>query len=297
MDKIDFLWYNIIMKISYAKGYKSSDFFSERDFFVNNVGFYKKLESNLKIYREKGRKDYHLIVVKNGTLFVNGKLLSNGEGYLFYPNETQNYKYVARENCEYYWLHFSGAKVGVFLAEVGLLSGLVSLGGKAHKVFELFENIIAAYNMEMKFADDYANGLLISLISLIASPLILPPPFYKAVKLLSDVHANFTMKEIASNIGMAESYFIRTFKKVLGVTPLAFRNKKRIIIAKNLLRETDFSINEIARLCGMDDALYFSRFFKRFEGVSPLLYRQKIKNLFDIKKSTRKTLDNKKFLE
>ena len=169
--------------------------------------------------------------------------------------------------------------MGSFLAEVGLLSGVVSLGAKAHKVFELFENIVAAYNMEIKFVDDYANGLLIALISLIASPLMLPPPFYKAVKFLSDVQANFTIKEIASNIGMAESYFIRAFKKALGVTPLTFRNKKRMIVAKNLLRETDFSIHEIARLCGMDDNLYFSRFFKRFEGVSPLLYRQKTKML------------------
>jgi AraC family transcriptional regulator len=109
--------------------------------------------------------------------------------------------------------------------------------------------------------------------------LILPPPFYRAVKLLSDVQANFTIKEIAANLGMTESYFIRAFKKALGVTPLAFRNNKRIILAKNLLRETDFSIHEIARLCGMEDALYFSRFFKRAEGVSPLLYRQKTKTL------------------
>jgi AraC-like DNA-binding protein len=186
---------------------------------------------------------------------------------------------MARENCEYYWVHFSGGKVVSFLAEGGLLSGVVSLGAKAHKVFELFENIVAAYNMEIKFVDDYANGLLIALISLIASPLMLPPPFYKAVKFLSDVQANFTIKEIASNIGMTESYFIRAFKKALGVTPLTFRNKKRMIVAKNLLRETDFSIHEIARLCGMDDNLYFSRFFKRFEGVSPLLYRQKTKML------------------
>ena len=186
---------------------------------------------------------------------------------------------MAQENCEYYWLHFSGVKVGDFLAEVGLLSGVVSPGGRAHKVFELFENIVAAYNMEMKFADDYASGLLISLISLIASPLILPPPFYRAVKFLSDVQANFTIKEIAANLGMTESYFIRAFKKASGVTPLAFRNNKRIILAKNLLRETDFSIHEIARLCGMEDALYFSRFFKRAEGVSPLLYRQKTKTL------------------
>jgi AraC-like DNA-binding protein len=107
----------------------------------------------------------------------------------------------------------------------------------------------------------------------------LPSPFYKAIKILSDVDINAPIKEVALSVGMNESYFIRAFKKTVGVSPLAYRNEKRITVAKNLLHETDFSVNEIASLCGFNDAMYFSRLFKLKEGISPLAYRRKVKNL------------------
>ena len=50
--------------------------------------------------------------------------------------------------------------------------------------------------------------------------------------------------------------------------------QQRITQAKHLLRFSDHTIEQIASLCGMEDANYFSRVFRKVEGVSPGEYRR-----------------------
>ncbi len=49
---------------------------------------------------------------------------------------------------------------------------------------------------------------------------------------------------------------------------------KKITHAKELLRYSNSSIEEIARLCGMDDASYFNKVFKKMEGCTASEYRK-----------------------
>ena len=86
------------------------------------------------------------------------------------------------------------------------------------------------------------------------------------------------------NVGLAvgysdNSYFIKLFKKSLGISPQEYYAK--IIIDKStyLLINTDYSISEIATLCGIEDALYFSRMFKKHTGISPRAYRKSESNI------------------
>ena len=49
---------------------------------------------------------------------------------------------------------------------------------------------------------------------------------------------------------------------------------KRINNAKELLRYSNSSIEEIAHLCGIDDASYFNKVFRKMEGLSLIhIYR------------------------
>lgn len=50
---------------------------------------------------------------------------------------------------------------------------------------------------------------------------------------------------------------------------------KRITRAKQLLRFTDMTVDEIGAAVGMGDANYFSRTFRKVEGISPSEYRKR----------------------
>ena len=77
----------------------------------------------------------------------------------------------------------------------------------------------------------------------------------------------------ASSLGMSVSWFIRNFKKYTGETPVQFITSLRMTNAQVLLENTTYSINEIARIVGYNNALYFSRIFHKQKGCSPSQYR------------------------
>ena len=71
------------------------------------------------------------------------------------------------------------------------------------------------------------------------------------------------------------NYFIRFFKKHMGVSPLQYINRIRIDKAKELLDTTDMTVAEISDCTGIKDIYYFSRLFKEFEGISPTEFRKR----------------------
>ena len=80
----------------------------------------------------------------------------------------------------------------------------------------------------------------------------------------------------AGSRGMSVSWFIRSFRKYTGQTPMQFILSLRINNAQILLETTQYSINEIASIVGYDNQLYFSRLFRKQKGCSPSEYRKKI---------------------
>jgi AraC-like DNA-binding protein len=80
--------------------------------------------------------------------------------------------------------------------------------------------------------------------------------------------------DLAAHVAFSEDYLTFCFRKEMGVTPITYLNRYRIHRARQLLRETDRTITEIALEVGFSDSGYFSRVFRREVGLSPEAYRQ-----------------------
>ena len=104
------------MECLFGRGKSGTDFTSEREMYVNNCGYFRGLEKDVNISRPRGRADYHLLFNASGEVLVNGERLSEGEAYIIFPFERQEYTYLCRENSLYYWLHFSGTRVSEILS-------------------------------------------------------------------------------------------------------------------------------------------------------------------------------------
>lgn len=89
---------------------------------------------------------------------------------------------------------------------------------------------------------------------------------------------NYTEKILLDDL--AEKFFInkfymsKIFKETYGATINNYVIERRITRAKQLLRFTDKTIDEIGVMVGMDSANYFSRVFRKIEGISPGEYRK-----------------------
>lgn len=73
------------------------------------------------------------------------------------------------------------------------------------------------------------------------------------------------------------TYFVKKFKKQMGVSPMKYFAQMRAKHAANLLRTTEMSVNAVAAAVGFDDVYYFRTFFTRHMGVRPERYKDILK--------------------
>lgn len=97
-----------------------------------------------------------------------------------------------------------------------------------------------------------------------------------AVKAYMDEHytQKLTLDDLEAQFFINKYYLLKIFKETYGMTISSYLISKRITRAKQLLRFTKLTIDEIGCEVGMDGAGYFSRMFKKAEGISSKEYRK-----------------------
>ena len=85
--------------------------------------------------------------------------------------------------------------------------------------------------------------------------------------------SDLPVAELAASMGYSTEYFIRTFKKHLGVSPHQYAISLRMSDAVRMLT-TQSSLEEIAHAIGYADDHSFSNAFRRYYGISPGTYRR-----------------------
>jgi AraC family transcriptional regulator len=83
-----------------------------------------------------------------------------------------------------------------------------------------------------------------------------------------------TLDGIAGAVGLSPAHFIRRFKVSTGMAPHKYLVRLRLERAKRLLRETDYSIAQIAFDCGFCHQEHMTRSFGQLAGTTPALFRR-----------------------
>ena len=98
---------------------------------------------------------------------------------------------------------------------------------------------------------------------------------HKAVKYIETYYSsNISIKDICDEIYISPSHLQKIFLKYVGITPYKYIMGCRHQKAKELLKNTCVSIEEIATRCGFVNTAHFSTAFKQKENVSPLTYKK-----------------------
>ncbi|MFJ1548897.1 AraC family transcriptional regulator [Streptomyces sp. NPDC088246] len=100
------------------------------------------------------------------------------------------------------------------------------------------------------------------------------PVVGQALRLLQTDPAHpWTVAALAARTGVSRAGLARRFTELVGEPPMAYLTGRRLAVAADLLRETDATVEAVARKVGYSQSFAFSTAFKRVRGVSPQEYR------------------------
>jgi len=101
----------------------------------------------------------------------------------------------------------------------------------------------------------------------------------QAMRYLQENYADrVTLDELADLLDCSVSYLSRKFKQTVGKSPIDYMIALRIDKAKELLMNTDATLQEIAESVGFLDDSYFNRMFKKHVGLSLGQFKAKVQN-------------------
>jgi len=150
------------------------------------------------------------------------------------------------------------------------------------------------YALEAERASGYPSGrlLLDNIEATLASILVtshsgltpqqtpskggLPPQCLRRVMeyMYTNIDRQVALKDLAALAGLSQSHFSRQFCETTRLSPCRYMLALRIERSKELLKNPDISILEVALSVGFENQQHFSTVFRRLVGVSPSSYRR-----------------------
>lgn len=125
-------------------------------------------------------------------------------------------------------------------------------------------------DMRRQFGKTLLARLLIDLTADVPEPICLPAWLSTLLTDMSEPD-NFRagLKRMVEMSHVSQNHLNREMKRCLGLTPTEFINAKRIAMAGNLLLTGEYSVTEVAGLCGFETLSHFHDNFRKIEGCSP----------------------------
>lgn len=84
-----------------------------------------------------------------------------------------------------------------------------------------------------------------------------------------------TIDSLAARTAMSTRTFARKFAAETGTTPVKWLTGQRILLAKQLLEETDLDLESLAARCGFGSGALLRHHFQRLVGIAPVEYRRR----------------------
>ena len=296
---IYYLYYIVMNKPQVFKGitadserilYTPSPFARENLFYLQEAG---RLDAKAAHISHRSYLDSFLFIViesGSGTITVRNQEYVLSQGDCAFINCSEPYSHSTDEHpWSLRWVHFNGPTMAAVYQKYLERSGSIAYNASNHVSYSALLNQINESALSDSYVRDMElHQLLSSLLTEVMKDCWNPESIHKSPisesnteQLRSYLSEHYTEKisldELSSRFYLSKFYLTKLFKEQYGVTISDYILDLRIHHAKELLRFSNTSLEEIASECGFYDLPYFSRKFKKAEGITPSAYRNQWK--------------------
>lgn len=92
----------------------------------------------------------------------------------------------------------------------------------------------------------------------------------------TNIDGRIAVEDACKLANMSYYYFVKFFKKIMGLSFTEYVNFRKIKRAEQLLLTRDMSVTEVGDQIGMANMAHFYKMFKRFNGCSPKEFQRKM---------------------
>lgn len=233
---------------------------------------------------------FKLYYLTEGNAYISDKsdeyVLQNHKAYFINGNKLD--RQYCPEHFSTHWLHFQPKDLLVYRGLLSLPTIIEIPGVTDVHLLNMFSDYELLTESETALWTKTLKGLeLQNTLSSIVLNLLqtysanLPDDTGKVSKIepaIQYINENFKeairLKELAHLCFLSETYFHKTFKEVLNMTPATYQTRLKMNASIELLNRQDISIKQIADELGFTDAAHFCKSFKLYYGITPKEYQK-----------------------
>ena len=245
---------------------------------------------------ERGRiiNEYALVYITQGEgLFTSvsckEQKITKGDLFFLQPGQWHSYRPLPETGWDEYYVTFHGNYLKKLMQHIIYPPHPIYHIGINEKIVKHFGEMIDCAIAQRAGFQALLTGTLMHIIGIVYS--INKNQDYgnasmqkiqeACIRMRENIYDKFTPEEIAQSLNMSYSNFRKSFKQCTGVAPHQYLLQLKLSKTKDLLSNTDMSIQEIAMKLNFESADYFSYFFRSKTGINPLSYRKEIKRQQD----------------
>ena len=92
----------------------------------------------------------------------------------------------------------------------------------------------------------------------------------------SNLAEKIELKDIAEELDISQYYFSHLFRKSTGISPYQYIIRQRVAKVKQMIRDTEMPLTDIAIACGFSSQSQMTMHFRRLNNVTPKSYRRNL---------------------
>ncbi len=265
--------------------YTPSEFAKSNLLYLQEIGSLKAKKRHTSKRQNLDSFLFFYVKEGNGVLDYEGKEYKVNAGDCVFINCKNPYSHrTSDELWTIEWIHFNGeSMLPIYMKYTERGGQPVFRSGEIFDGSRIWDDINSVARSSDYIRDIRINEHLSKLVTFLMSYSWNPEQALvssatktvSAIKDFLDTHyaEKITLDFIAETFLVNKYTLSRSFKEQYGTSIINYLLLTRITHAKQMLRFTDETVEEIGSRCGITPLYYFSRIFKQVEGISPMEYR------------------------